>query len=178
MRHLATAAALLLLAAGPAAAQAITLSPAQIGEIFCIARLGNDMAPVEGLLTDGLRDAIAAAQAVSDDIARQHPDEKPPLGDGVPWQAFPDYAPQCRAGSAILQMDESRVPVSYVFPDSPEADFADTLVLRLVPLAADPGSKVGASTMSSMLASRACAGSSPASASPIEPRPSSHALCA
>ncbi len=142
MRHLATAAAVLLSLASPASAQMIALTPGQIGDIFCIARLGNDMAPVEGLLTDGLRDAIAAAQVVSDTIARQHPDEKPPLGDGIPWQAFPDYAPHCEAGPAILQMDESRVTVSYIFPDSPGAGFADTLVLRLVPLAAQPDGKV------------------------------------
>lgn len=131
MRHLATAAAFLLLAA-PANAQPVALTPEQIGEIFCIARLGNDMAPVEGLLTSSLRDAIAAAEAENAAIAARHPDEKPPLGDGIPWQSYPDLAPQCAAGAATLMMDEASVAVSYIFPDAPDADFRDYLQLRLV----------------------------------------------
>ena len=142
MRHLATAAAVLLVLAGSASAQTIALTPEQIGQIFCMARVGDDMAPVKGLLTDDLRDAIAAAEAISDEIGLLHPDEKPPLGDGIPWQAFPDYAPQCEAGPAILQMDESRVKVSYVFPQYPRAAYADTLVLRLVVLDELSGRKV------------------------------------
>lgn len=131
MRHLVTATALLLLA-GPAIAQPAALTPEQIGTIFCIARVGNDMAPVAGLLTGSLRDAIAAAEAENAAIAAQHPDEKPPLGDGIPWQSYPDLAPHCAAGAAMLMMDEASVALSYGFPDAPDAGFRDYLQLRLV----------------------------------------------
>ena len=70
-----------------ALAQPAALTPEHIAQIFCLARIGNDMAPVEGLLTPGLTSAIAAAEAENAVIAAQHPDEKPPLGDGIPWQS-------------------------------------------------------------------------------------------
>lgn len=140
MHHIVLAATLSLLST-PAFAQMITLSPARIGEIFCIARLGNDMAPVEGLLTAGLAAAIAEAQLQNDAIQKAHPDEKPPLGDGIPWQSFQDYADQCKAGAATLMMDDAVVPVDFAFTDYPDANFTDLLQLRLVD---DPtaGSKV------------------------------------
>ena len=47
------------LATLPAQAQMITITPDQIGQIFCIGSLGNDMAPVEALLTPDLAAAVA-----------------------------------------------------------------------------------------------------------------------
>ena len=45
--------------ATPAPAQdMVTLTPEQVATIFCMARTGNDMAPVEGLKSEGLRIAI------------------------------------------------------------------------------------------------------------------------
>jgi len=143
MRHLpAFATILLALGSGPASAQMITLSPGQIGAIFCIARVGNDMAPVEAILTPELGAAIAAAEARNDAIQKQYPDEKPPLGDGIPWQTHPDYAAQCKAGDVTLQMDESRVAIAYAFPEYREGNFTDTLVLKLVADSEMPEQKV------------------------------------
>ncbi|MBN9310796.1 hypothetical protein [Devosia sp.] len=116
----------------PAAAQPVTLTPQQVGQIFCIARLGNDMAPVGGLLTADLAATISAAEARNEEVRRGHPDEKPPLGDGIPWQAFPDYADQCEAGKVTFMMDEARVALDYAFTTYPDAGFTDTLSLRLV----------------------------------------------
>jgi hypothetical protein len=120
------------LSVGTAAAQPVTLSPEQIGQIFCIARLGNDMAPVEALLTSELTAAIVAADAQNDAIAAANPDEKPPLGDGIPWQAYPDYADQCTPGNVTLMMDEARVAIAYGFQTYPDAAFTDTLHLKLI----------------------------------------------
>lgn len=131
MHRFAAAAALCLLAT-PSFAQMVTISPGQIGEIFCIARLGNDMAPVEGLLTAELTAAIAEAEAKNDAIQQAHPDEKPPLGDGIPWQAFPDYAAECKVGAITLEADRAVVDIAYGFPDYPDADFTDHLQLILV----------------------------------------------
>ena len=116
----------------PAMAQSPGLVPEQIGQLFCLSRLAGDTGPIEGLLTPDLKADIAEAEARNAEIATQHPDEKPPLGDGIPWQAWPDYAPQCESRAAILMMDEARIAISYAFPDAPHADYTDYLLLRLI----------------------------------------------
>ncbi len=131
MHRFAAAAALCLLAT-PSFAQIITIAPMQIGEVFCIGRLGNDMAPVGGLLTAELKTAIAEAEAKNDTIQKAHPDEKPPLGDGIPWQAFPDYAAECKVGEVTLEADRATVDIAYGFPEYPDANFTDHLQLVLV----------------------------------------------
>lgn len=131
-RILAFAGLSLALTTLPAAAQMATISPAQIGWIFCIARLGNDMAPVQGLLTPALSQAIADAEKKDADWAAKNPGEKPPLGDGIPWQAFPDYAPHCAVGIAEALKAEAWVDLNYGFPDAPDADFTDRLHLLQV----------------------------------------------
>ena len=44
---LLAATAIALLVAAPAVAQMLTITPEQIGQVFCISRLGNDTAPIE-----------------------------------------------------------------------------------------------------------------------------------
>ncbi len=112
--------------------QMVTINPEQIGQIFCIARLGNDMAPVEGILTAELKQAIADADDRNAAYEDQYPGEKPPLGDGVPWQAWPDYAPVCTVGDIEMMTGDARVELRYSFPDDPAAGFVDTLILRKV----------------------------------------------
>ena len=138
-RTLAFAGLALAFATLPAAAQMITISPAQIGQIFCISRLGNDMAPVQGLLAPSLTQAIADAEKMDAAWAAKNPGDKPPLGDGIPWQAFPDYAPQCAAGNVDPGKDGALVEINYTFPDSPDASFTDKLHLTPV-----EGATVGA----------------------------------
>lgn len=121
-----------LLAAVPALAQPTALTPRQIGEIFCAGRTGNDMAPVNALLSDALTSAIADAEAQNAVIARARPDEKPPLGDGIPWQAYPHYADRCAPGEVTFMMDEATVPIAYSFAAYPDANFTDTLKLKLI----------------------------------------------
>ena len=124
-------------AALPAAAEAepLSLTPAQLGEVFCISRLAGDAGPIEGLLTPAFAAAIAEAEEHNAAIQSAHPDEKPPLGDGIPWQSAPDYAARCTAGTVDISGDVATVAIGYGFPDYPEADFTDTLQLRPV---ADP----------------------------------------
>lgn len=125
-------ACLALLAAAPAIAPSPGLTPEQLGQIFCLSRVASDTGPIEGLLTADLKTAIAEAEARNAEIAAQHPDEKPPLGDGIPWQAWPDYAAKCEAGPAELMMDEARIAISYDFPETPHAEYTDHLLLRLI----------------------------------------------
>lgn len=135
--HRFVAAAALCLVAAPSLAQMVTISPEQIGQIFCISRLGNDMAPVEGLLTADLTATIAEAEAKNDAIQKAHPDEKPPLGDGIPWQNYPDQADDCRASTLQTTSTTVLVSINYTFKAAPEANFTDALRIEQVD---DPGS--------------------------------------
>lgn len=112
----------------------VTLKPEQIAQIFCLSRLGNDEAVIEGILTDDLKSAIADAEQKDDDWAKEYPGEKPPLGDGIPWQAWPDYAATCSVGLTTLMKTDAKVEIAYGFPDDPAADFTDTLLLKRVPI--------------------------------------------
>ena len=109
------------------------LSPQQIGDIFCITRLGNDMAPVEAIITPSLKKAIAKADALDAAWEKKNPGEKPPLGDGIPWQSSQDYAPKCVADHATATADAATVSINYNFPDDAAANFTDVLQLKPVP---------------------------------------------
>lgn len=130
--HRPAIAAIVILISSPALAQSPGLAPEQLGEIFCLSRVASDTGPIEGLLTADLKALIADAERQNAEIAAHQPDEKPPLGDGVPWQAWPDYAAKCDAGPAELMMDEARIAISYDFPEAPHAEYTDYLWLRLV----------------------------------------------
>lgn len=142
MRRLSLALVVLPLFAAPVQAEMATVTPAQIGEIFCISRLGNDDGILAGLLTDELRTLIAYSEARNDTIAAAAPDEKPPLGDGIPWGSFPDYAPECSVGSVAIEGESARVVVDYSFPAEPSADYSDTLHLKLAPHPYDPATGI------------------------------------
>jgi hypothetical protein len=122
------------LAAFPAAAdETMTgLKPEQIGQIFCLSRVGNDEAAIAGLLSPGLSAAIDEAWVKDAAWEAANAGEKPPLGDGIPWQAWPDYAAECTVGLATLMKTDAKVEIAYGFPDSPDANFSDTLLLTRI----------------------------------------------
>jgi hypothetical protein len=130
--------ALPLFAASPASAQMVTVTPDQIGEIFCISRVGNDDGILGGVLSNELATHIEYAQARNDVIYAQYPDEKPPLGDGTPWASFPDYAESCSIGSVSVEGKTAKVQIKYAFPADPAGDYSDTLELKLVAHPYDP----------------------------------------
>jgi hypothetical protein len=117
-----------------AAGQMVVLKAAQIGQIFCLSRLGNDEAVIHGILTDDLNKAIEAAEKKDADYAKQYPDEKPPLGDGLGWQSSPDYGDTCDIGLVTLSKTDAKVEIKYTFKDYPEGSYADTLILKKVPI--------------------------------------------
>lgn len=131
MRHAIAALAILpLFAAAPAQAGMATVTPEQVGEIFCISRTGNDDALLTGLLSDELRTLIAYADARNASLARAFPDEKPPLGDGIPWASYPDYAARCTVSVVAVESGTATLAIGYGFPEAPGADYTDTLVLE------------------------------------------------
>lgn len=117
----------------PAVAEPLVVTPAQIGDAFCLSRLTGDTGPITGLLTPDLTAAIAEAEAKNAAIQKQAPDEKPPLGDGIPWQSWTDYADECTVGAVTFMQDEANVAIDYAFTEYPDANFTDTLELKLVP---------------------------------------------
>jgi hypothetical protein len=122
------------LADDESAGQMVVLRANEIGQIFCFSRLGNDEAVVSGILTADLAAAIGAAQGRNNVIAGKTPDEKPPLGDGIPWQSSPDYADTCQTGLVSLSKSDAKVDIQYGFKDDPAANYTDELILKRVPI--------------------------------------------
>jgi hypothetical protein len=121
-----------LLAITASAALASSLSPGDIGDTFCAARVSGDMSKVEPLLSPDLAAAISDAQAKNDAIQKQYPDEKPPLGDGIPWQSFQDYAPQCMVIGASGTLENPEAVLFYQIPGQGGTSWSDRLVLTFV----------------------------------------------
>lgn len=132
MRHLTTFAILplVLLTSAPAHAQMVTITPEQIGQIFCIGSLGNDMAPVEALLSDDLKTVVAEAWEKNAAFEAAHPGDKPPLGDGLPWRSWPDYADGCTVTEGTVEREEAAVVINYAFSEYPKANYTNFLVLK------------------------------------------------
>jgi hypothetical protein len=102
--------------------------PRAVAAAFCKARLADDEAATMALLTPSLVKVIEEAKARSDVIAKATPDEKPPFGDGIPYQSFPDVAEGCEAGEASDKTG-IEIEVKYLFPKTPNADWTDRLKL-------------------------------------------------
>jgi hypothetical protein len=138
--RLAIAVTALLALALPAFAQVqtegddapIVLSPEQLGQIFCIASVGNDMTPIEAMVTPKLDSAIAEANGKETLAIQNLPDEMPPLGDGLPWRSMQDYADGCTVGAVTVHDGEASVEIHYSFAQYPETNYTDTLLLAQV----------------------------------------------
>jgi hypothetical protein len=132
MRHLTITAILPLLVIStlPAQAQMVTITPDQIGQIFCIGSLANDMAPVEGLLTPDLRAVIEEAWVKNAAFEAANPGDKPPLGDGLPWRTWPDYADGCTVSDGEVEREAASVVINYTFTDAPDANYSNFLLLK------------------------------------------------
>ena len=78
----------------PARADA-TADAKKLGDLFCLvamdARDGGEFGRLY-LVTRSLGAAIDEAIRKNDEIAAAEPGDKPPLGDGVPFQSYPDDA--------------------------------------------------------------------------------------
>jgi hypothetical protein len=103
--------------------------PRSVAEAFCKARLADDEGKTLALLTPSLVKVIEEAKARNDVIAKATPDEKPPFGDGIPYQAFPDVAQGCEAGEISDKSGRVEVEIDYLFPETPKANWTDRLKL-------------------------------------------------
>lgn len=98
-------------------------------QAFCGLREADGGAARIYLLSPGLTEVVTAALEKNAAIQAEIPDEKPPLGDGVPYQGFQDYAPVCEPGESVVEGDKIIAEVKYAFPDQHEANATDRLVL-------------------------------------------------
>jgi len=127
-RGLCAAVAAVLALSGHAAVAA-DAEATGLGEAFCRARLAADEAATEALLTPSLRDAVQVALDRNAVIAEANPGEKPPFGDGIPYQSVMDTADTCLPGEAIEKASAVELPVRYGFDGAPNAGWTDTLLL-------------------------------------------------
>lgn len=97
-------------------------------QAFCGLREADGGAGRIYLLSPGLTEVVTAALEKNAEIQAEYPDEKPPLGDGVPYQGFQDYAPVCEPGASFAKGDKIIAEVKYAFPDE-DAEATDRLVL-------------------------------------------------
>ena len=104
-------------------------TPADFGAAFCKGGIDNDMSAIEAALTPDLAKVVAEAEAKNAEIQAAAPDEKPPLGDGLPWRSWPDYADGCEVGTITEDAGKTLVEIRYSFTSSPDANYADHLVL-------------------------------------------------
>ena len=114
--------------------QMVVLKANQIGQIFCLSRLGNDEAVISGILTDDLQKAIKVAEQKDADYVKKNPGEEPPLGDGLGWQSSPDYGDSCEVGLVTLSKTDAKVEIKYTFKDYPDGSYTDVLILKKVPI--------------------------------------------
>jgi hypothetical protein len=127
--HRLTALPLAFVLATPALTAETTAPPHVVAEMFCMARIVGDMSLVSDYLSADLYAAVGRALVRNDEIQKQYPDEKPPLGDGVPWASYPDAVPTCVVDYEAAETTPAAVPITYSFPDTPDASWTDTLVL-------------------------------------------------
>ncbi|MBN9334652.1 hypothetical protein [Devosia sp.] len=113
----------------PGLASAAESTPAIFGAVFCKASLDDDMSAIDSDLTPDLAAIIADAEANNAKIQASAPDEKPPLGDGLPWRSWTDYADGCEVGAITEDAGKTLVEIRYSFASSPDANYTDQLVL-------------------------------------------------
>jgi len=93
---------------------------------WCTALVRDDEAAAERLMTQSLRAEVARMRAVDRDFRRDHPGDKPPLGDGLRLTSFPDAIASC----ATLRVDGDTSLVQVTPAGSPDGAWEDRLRLR------------------------------------------------
>ncbi len=124
---LAPLAALML--ATSASAQVAPLTPTELGTLFCAATQSGDMSAIQPYIGDELDLAIARAEADSAVRQLEKPDEKPPLGDGVPWASYPDAADDCTVIYVNDNATPTEVAIARKYAGGADADHQDVLLV-------------------------------------------------
>ena len=107
------------LAASPAFA--VSMTAAQVAEVFCIARLSGDMAPVLAILTSELNELVQKHLPAGADAAT-----------AIPWQSELDYANTCEPVGAQGSGEVPIVVLAYGYREADKAGYADGIVMHFV----------------------------------------------
>jgi hypothetical protein len=102
-------------------ASAVSMSTSQVAEVFCIARLSGDMAPVLAILTPELSDLVHKHLPLGADAATT-----------IPWQSRSDYANTCEPVGAQGTAEAPIAVLSYGYREADKAGYADGIVLHFV----------------------------------------------
>lgn len=100
---------------------AVSMSTAQIAELFCIARLSGDMAPVLAILTPELGELVQKHLPAGADQAT-----------AIPWQSKPDYANTCDSVGAQGSGEAPIAVIAYGHREADKTGYADGIVLHFV----------------------------------------------
>ena len=103
-------------------------TPLAVAEAFCATMVSGTTDPVT-LASPGLAGIVETALARNAELQAATPDEKPPLGDGVPWSSWPDKPDTCVAEAGATADGRAEYAVTYGFTSTPDARYADILVL-------------------------------------------------
>ena len=117
------------LSLGWTAANASDEDATAMAQAFCALRTVDWGSARINLVSPSLAEAIEVAMQENDRIQAAAPDEKPPLGDGIPWQSYPDVADSCDVGQVSHEGEAALVEVKYGFSDNADAGWSDRLVL-------------------------------------------------
>jgi hypothetical protein len=107
------------------AARADETEAGALATTFCAAVRAGDEVGAEALMTPELQTAIAKLRATDAAFRTAHPDEKPPLGDGLRLTAFPDYPESC----APAEVTSESVVLTYVPVGAADGLWRDQLLL-------------------------------------------------
>jgi hypothetical protein len=121
--------AVLLLVLLPLPAAADQSAATAFGEAFCAASVDDDMTPIQARLSPELAGLLDAAIARNAEFEAAYPGEKPPLGDGIPWTSWSDYADGCAVSAVEHAATASSVTIHYSFSEWPDISYDNVLVV-------------------------------------------------
>lgn len=100
---------------------AVSMSTAQVAEIFCIARLSGDMAPVLAILTPELGELV-----------HKHLPSGADAATAIPWQSQSDYSNTCGPVGAQGNAEAPIAVLAYGFREADKAGYADGIVMHFI----------------------------------------------
>ena len=91
----------------------------------------NQLKTLSPLITADLKDLFVAARKIQAEYIREHPDEKPPWGDGDLFSSLFEGAQSFRIGRASLRGDIAEMPVHLTYRQGGSTTrWSDVLVLK------------------------------------------------
>lgn len=100
---------------------AVSMSTAQVAQVFCIARLSGDMAPVLAILTPELSELVQKHLPAGADAAT-----------AIPWQSKADYANTCDPVGAQGSGEAPIAVLAYGHREADKPGYADGIVMHFI----------------------------------------------